>query len=83
VLPEGVQVKVKNTGSQAHKKGPKREKYQTPKPEHPETRATIKNEDLHADHVEAQNAAYRRRTNIYAKCQQALQMYTKRLLGGT
>lgn len=80
VLPEGVQVKVKNKGSQAHKKGPKREKYQTPKPEHPETRATIKNEDIHANHVEAQNAAvrrknsaYRRRTNTYAKCQQALQ----------
>jgi hypothetical protein len=80
VLPEGVQVRVKNKGSQAHKKGPKRAKYQTPKPEHPETKKTITNADTHANHVEAQNAtirrknsAYRRRTNTYAKSKDALQ----------
>ena len=34
---KGVHVRVKNTGSQAHKKGPKRPKYQSPWKEHPET----------------------------------------------
>ena len=36
-LPQGVKVRVKNKGSQAHKKGPKRPKYQAPQPEHPDT----------------------------------------------
>ena len=80
VLPKGVQVKLKNKGSQAHKKGPKRQKYQTPKPEHPETQSTICDEDIHANHTEAQNAAlrrknsaFRRKTNTYAKNKDALQ----------
>lgn len=80
VLPEGVQVRVKNKGSQAHKKGPKRAKYQAPKPEHPETQKTLSEADIHANHVEAQNAAirrknsaYRRRCNTYAKGKEALQ----------
>jgi hypothetical protein len=37
-LKKGVTVRVKNKGSQAHKKGPKKPKYQTTCPQHPETR---------------------------------------------
>jgi transposase-like protein/IS1 family transposase len=73
-LPEGVQVRVKNKGSQAHRRGPKRPKYQAPQPEHPNTTAPIADHDIHANHVEAFNAAlrrrmacYRRKTNTYAK----------------
>jgi transposase-like protein/IS1 family transposase len=73
-LPEGVQVRVKNKGSQAHRRGPKRPKYQAPQPEHPNTTAPIAEQDIHANHVEAFNAAlrrrmacYRRKTNTYAK----------------
>ena len=32
-LPEGIRVRVKNKGSQSHKKGPKRAKYQAPQKE--------------------------------------------------
>ena len=80
VLPEDVQVKLKNKGNQSHKRGPKREKYQTPKPEHPNTTNQIDEKDIHANHTEAQNASlrrklssYRRRTNTYAKTQEGLQ----------
>jgi IS1 family transposase len=73
-LEEGVKVRVKNKGSQAHKSGPKRPKYQAPQPEHPETKPNIEDQDIHANHVEAFNsalrrrvAAYRRKTNTYAK----------------
>ena len=80
VLPKGVQVKLKNKGNQAHKKGPKRAKYQTPKPEHPDTKKSIEEKEIHANHIEAQNASirrklspYRRRTNTYAKTKASLQ----------
>ena len=80
VLKEGVKVKLKNKGSQRGKPGPKREKYQTPQPEHPATEQNIQNSDIHANHKEAQNAAYRRKnsayrrkTNTYAKCKAGLQ----------
>ena len=73
-LPEGVQVRVKNKGSQPHQRGLKRPKYQAPQPEHPNTTASIADHDIHANHVEAFNAAlrrrmacYRRKTNTYAK----------------
>lgn len=76
----GVKVRLKNNGTQSHKKGPKRAKYETPKPEHPKTRQNLQNKDIHANHLEGQNAAmrrknstYRRRTNTYAKCKPALQ----------
>ena len=36
-LPKGVKVRIKNKGSQRHKRGPKRPKYQAPYPEHPDT----------------------------------------------
>ncbi len=73
-LPEGVKVRVKNKGSQSHKRGPKRPKYQAPQKEHPKTIQNIEDKDIHANHVEAFNAAkrrrlscYRRKTNTYAK----------------
>lgn len=79
-LPQGVKVRVKNKGSQAHKKGPKRPKYQAPQPEHPETPQAVAETDIHANHLEAFNAGirrklacYRRRTNTYAKQTEALQ----------
>jgi len=80
VLKQGVKVRLKNKGSQSHKKGPKRVKYEAPRPEHTATKQNLKNEDIHANHAEGQNAAirrknstYRRRTNTYAKCKPALQ----------
>ena len=75
-----MKVRLKNKGSQAHKRGRKRPKYQAPKPEHPDTEQTIINKDIHANHLEAFNSAlrrrmacYRRRTNTYAKEQAVLQ----------
>jgi hypothetical protein len=80
VLPQGVKVRVKNKGSQAHKKGRKRPKYQAPHNEHPETEQNIEDRQIHANHVEAFNSAlrrrlacYRRRTNTYAKIKTSLQ----------
>ncbi len=78
-LKKGVKVRVKNKGA---RRGPgrKRPKYQAPRPEHPETLQNIKDSDIHANHVEAFNAAlrricsaYRRRTNTYAKKAERLQ----------
>jgi len=73
-LRKGGKVRLKNKGAQAHKKGRKRPKYQAPFPEHPETVQNIATQDIHANHLEAFNtslrrrcAAYRRRTNMYAK----------------
>jgi len=73
-LPKGVKVRLKNKGSQAHKKGPKRSKYQTPQPEYPDTPQDMADHDIHANHLEGFNAGlrrklacYRRRTNTYAK----------------
>src|SRR6266446_6647557 len=77
---KGVHVRVKNTGSQAHKKGPKRPKYQSPWREHPETARTIAETDIHANHAEAfwsalrrKCATFRRKTNTYAKATKGLQ----------
>lgn len=79
-LPEGVKVRVKNKGNQAHKKGPKRPKYQAPQPEHPDTTQDLADADIHANHLEGFNAGmrrklacYRRRTNTYAKQDKTLQ----------
>jgi hypothetical protein len=81
VLPEGVKVKLKNKGSQKHKKGPKRKKYQSPVSEHPNTKQNIIDSDIHANHCEGQNtairrkqSAYRRKTNTYAKEKNRLQI---------
>ena len=80
VLREGVKVRLKNKGSRSRKRGRKRPKYEAPHSEHPNTRQDIVDSDIHAEHVEAfnastrrRNAAYRRKTNTYAKKKSALQ----------
>jgi hypothetical protein len=79
-LPKGVQVHIKNKGSQIHKRGRKRPKYQAPCPEHPHTPSVMENAQIHANHLEAFNAslrrrcaAYRRKTTTYAKQKKRLQ----------
>lgn len=79
-LKKGVTVRVKNKGSQTHKKGRKKLKYQTTCPQHPETSNNISDKETHANHVEANNSAmrrkcsaYRRKTNTYAKSETGLQ----------
>ena len=76
----GVHVRIKNKGSQAHKKGPKRPKDQSPWPEPPATNRTIAASDMHANHAEAflsalrrKCATFRRKTNMYAKTSAGLQ----------
>jgi transposase-like protein len=73
-LKRGIRVRIKNKGSQSHKKGRKRAKYQSPWAEHPETTHTIEETDIHANHAEAfwsalrrKCATFRRKTNMYAK----------------
>ena len=77
---KGVHVRLTNKGSQAHKKGRKRPKYQSPWREHPETTRTIEETDIHANHAEAffsalrrKCATFRRKTNTYAKSTEGLQ----------
>jgi hypothetical protein len=79
-LPKGVKVRVKNKGDQKRKKGRKRPKYQAPHREHPDTDQDLKDTEIYANHLEAQNAAtrrrnsaFRRRTNTYAKTEDGLQ----------
>ena len=79
-LKKGIKVRIKNKGSQAHKKGRKRPKYQAPCPEHPETEQEIQDKEIHANHVEANNSAmrrkcspFRRKTNTYSKSTDGLQ----------
>ena len=79
-LPQGVKVRLKNKGSQSHRPGPKRPKYQAPIPEHPKTPQDFADAQIHANHLEAfaasirrRLACYRRQTNTYAKAQPALQ----------
>jgi hypothetical protein len=79
-LRQGVKVRLKNKGSQRHKRGPKRPKYQAPYPEHPDTAQPLSTTEIHANHLEAFHtslrrrcAAYRRRTNMYAKNTRRLQ----------
>jgi transposase-like protein len=79
-LPKGVRVRIKNKGSQNHKKGRKRPKYHAPQREHPDTDQNLSNPDIHANHLEAHNASirrrnspFRRRTNMYAKTKEGLQ----------
>ena len=72
--PKDVQVRRKHKGSQRHKRGPNRPKYHAPYPEHPDTAQPVATTEMHANHLEAFHtslrhrcAAYRRRTNMYAK----------------
>ncbi len=76
----GIRLRIKNKGSQAHKKGRKRPKYQSPWAEHPETTHTIEETDIHANHAEAffsslrrKCTTFRRKTNMYAKSTQGSQ----------
>jgi hypothetical protein len=73
-LRQGVKVRLKNKGTQRHKRGRKRPKYQAPSPEHPDTVQPVASKDMHANHLEAFHASlrrrcatYRRHTNMYAK----------------
>jgi hypothetical protein len=77
---KGVHVRLKKKGSQAQKKGRKRPTYQSPWREHPETARIIAETDIHANHAEAfwsalrrTCAAFRRKTNMYAKATTGLQ----------
>ena len=76
----GVHVRMKNKGSQAHKKGRKRPTYQRPWREHPATARIIAETDIQANHAEAffralrrKCATFRRKTNMYAKATKGLQ----------
>jgi hypothetical protein len=78
-LPKGVRVRLKHKGSQK-RPGRQRQKYQAPVPEHPQTAHEIAQQEIHANHLEAfnasmrrRNAAFRRRTNTYAKSKGNLQ----------
>ena len=80
VLPKGMKVRLKNKGSQKTKPGKKCPKYEAPHREHSQTEQMLDSADIHANHVEAQNAAlrrrnsaFRRRTNTYAKSKAGLQ----------
>ncbi|MCP5013759.1 MAG: IS1 family transposase [Ketobacter sp.] len=79
-LKKGVKVRIKNKGSQAHKKGPKRPKYQAPWNEHPDTEPGVEEKQIHANHAEAffsalrrKSSPFRRKTNTYAKSTKGLQ----------
>jgi len=78
-LPKGVRVRLKNKGSKK-RQGRPRKKYQAPVAEHPDSEYAVENHEIHANHVEAfnaslrrRNAAFRRKTNTYAKTQNHLQ----------
>lgn len=80
VLPKGLVVRLKNKSSKRRDSEGKLKKVETPKPEHPETTDKPEKKDVHANHVEAFNsairrylAAFRRRTNTYAKSVVGLQ----------
>jgi|GEM_PF-1207054 len=59
-LPKGVKVRIKSKGSQEQKRGRKRPKYQAPRNEHPDTRQTVADSDIHANHAEGFNSSPRR-----------------------
>lgn len=76
-LRKGVRVRLKNKGSKTRRGRPK---YQAPLLEHAETVHEIENKEIHANHVEAfnaalrrRNSAFRRKTNTYAKSCSGLQ----------
>ncbi len=80
VLKEGVKIRLKNKGGGNKENGGKKEKYETPQREHPDTSQNISNHEIHANHVEAfnasirrRNSAFRRKTNTYSKNKSALQ----------
>ncbi len=56
-LQKGVRVRLKNKGSQK-RPGRKRQKYQAPVAEHPETNHDVPESSIHANHVEARWCLY-------------------------
>lgn len=79
-LKEGVSVAIKNKGSQKHKRGRKKKKYQRPWKSHPKTNRVIKDQEIQANKLEGTNAsirrknsAFRRKTNTYSKKKSLLQ----------
>jgi hypothetical protein len=77
---KGGHVRLKNKGSQAHKKGRKRPKYQSPGRAQPATARSMAETDIHANHAEAflsalrrKCATFRRKTTMYAKATTGLQ----------
>lgn len=79
-LAKGVVVRLKNKGTRSHTPGKKPKKIQMPKPEHPETANEVEDSEVHANHLEAFNAAlrrkcaaFRRKCNTYAKSTRTLQ----------
>lgn len=80
ILPKQLVVRLKNKSSKRRDSEGKLKKVETPKPEHPETKLSIEEREVHANHLEAFNSslrrylsAFRRRTNTYAKSQLGLQ----------
>ncbi len=65
-LPKGVRVRIKNKGAKK-RRGRPRQKYQSPVPEHPGTTHQLKNEEIHANHIEAFNASMRRRNATFRR----------------
>jgi hypothetical protein len=66
-LRQGVKVRLKNKGTQRHKRGRKRPKYQAPYPEHPDTVQPVASTDIHANHLEAFHTSLRRRCATYRR----------------
>ena len=66
-LQKGLKVRLKNKGDLSKKKGKKREKYEAPHNEHPETIQNFPNSAIHANHAEALNSSIRRRNSTYRR----------------
>jgi transposase-like protein len=56
-LNAAVRVRLKNKGSQNRSRGRKKPKYQAFVAEHPDTNQDLKDEEIHANHVEGFNAS--------------------------
>ena len=68
-LKKGAKVRIKNKGSQSHKKGRKHPKYQSPWQEHPDTDSNIDEKQIHANHVEAFNSSVGERVLLFVERQ--------------
>ena len=66
-LPKGCRVRLKNKGSQRHRRGRKRPKVQAPQPEHPDTSPDFPETAIHANPLEGHNAALRRRNSAFRR----------------
>ena len=65
-LPKGFRVRFKNKGSQK-RVGRRRQKYQAPVPEHPQTTHAVADKQIHANHLQAFNASMRRRNSTFRR----------------